>query len=88
MKRFAGEMEIANVNNDNNLATTPIIHSDDVHEIQPTNVIKCFTLDQIPVQIRLELGPPCWEHLTWSLQWVEDDTATNGVLKSHCKHGV
>lgn len=57
LKRFAGEMEIANGNNNNNLATTPLIHSDDVPEMQPTRVIKFFTLDQIPVQIRLELEP-------------------------------
>lgn len=49
-------MEIANGNN-NNLATTPVIHSDDVPEMQPTRVIKFFTLDQIPVQIRWELEP-------------------------------
>ena len=49
LKRFAGEVEFANGNNN--------IHSNDVHELQPPRVIKFFTLDQIPVKIRLELEP-------------------------------
>ena len=57
LKRFAGEMEVANGNNHNNLATTSLIRSDDVPEMQPTKVIKFFTLDQIPVKVRLELEP-------------------------------
>ena len=57
LKRFAGEMEVANGNNHNNLATTPLSRSDDVPEMQPTKVIKFFTLDQIPVKVRLELEP-------------------------------
>ena len=53
MKRFAGEMDIANGNNDNNPASTALIHSDDVSEMQPTKVNKFFTLDEITVIVSL-----------------------------------
>jgi hypothetical protein len=53
LKRFAGEMETANGNNDNNLATSPLIHSDDVPEMQTTRVIDFFTLDELTVIVLL-----------------------------------
>jgi hypothetical protein len=43
-------METANGNNDNNLATTPLIHSDDVPEMHGNWYI---TLDEITVIVTL-----------------------------------